>query len=536
MLLALFAWSCRPDPAGSRPRDPNIDVVHYAFKLHLNDANDEIKGEAAITVRFASEGVLSFSLDLAGKARRGDAFGMTVTSVSREGKPVAYRHEDDRLLIRMASPARAQEERTFTVAYHGVPQDGLIISKNKFGDRTFFGDNWPDRAHFWLPVVDHPSDKATVEFVVTAPDHYRVVSNGERVEEIALPDELRLTHWSAATPLPTKVMVIGAARFAIRQEEMQGGIPVESWVYPQDSIPGFHDFAVADDILGFFASWIGPYSFEKLANVQSTTRYGGMENAGAIFYQEDAIDGTGNNESLLAHEIAHQWFGDAVTEADWRHLWLSEGFATYFASLYLESVYGRGRLQAEMDQARDLALAFQRWNPAAPLVDTTVTDPNELLNANTYKKGAWVLHMLRYALGDEAFRQSVQAFYRAYRNGNALTEDFQRVAEEVSGQDLDWFFRQWVYESGYPRLSGAWRYDATGKRLTITLKQTQPGGRLFRMPVEVAIDTGAATRLEVMNIGEEHQTFSFPLAAPPRSVTLDPNDWLLMEATLTAGS
>src|SRR6266700_2106852 len=179
-------------------------------------------------------------------------------------------------------------------------------------------------------------------------------------------------------------MVIGAAGFAVQYSGTINGTPVYSWVYPENKEKGFYDYAQAVDILPFYIKHVGPYAYEKLANVQSKTIFGGMENAGAIFYSENTVTGTRVSESLLAHEIAHQWFGDMATETDWSHLWLSEGFATYMTILYFEKKYEK------------------------PVVDSSVTNYMELLNANSYQKGGWILHMLRMEAGDSAFWKGIR--------------------------------------------------------------------------------------------------------------------------------
>jgi aminopeptidase N len=380
--------------------------------------------------------------------------------------------------------------------------------------------------------VDHPSDKATVEWIVTAPNHYQVVGNGRIVEVTDLPGALRTTHWQSTAPLATKVMVIGAARFAIQHVDEVAGIPVQSWVYPQDRDPGFYDYARAERILQFFTSHIGPYPYAKLANVQSKTRFGGMENASNIFYSENAISGTRQNEGLLAHEIAHQWFGDSVTEADWHHIWLSEGFASYFAELYLENAYGRDRLDAGMQQARSAVLEYYKQAPDSPIVDERITNLMQHLSANSYQKGSWVLHMLRFVVGDEAFWDGIQAYYRTYRDGNALTEDFETVMEAAADQELDWFFDQWIYQPGQPKYEGTWHFDTGTNELTVTLNQVQRGGASFSMPVELAIypPGGGLPRIEVLQVDEQANTFAIALDVAPASVDLDPNTWLLMEA------
>ena len=326
-------------------------------------------------------------------------------------------------------------------------------------------------------------------------------------------------------------MVVGAARFAVQYVDEYEGTSIQSWVYPQDREAGFYDYALAKGILAFFDGHIGPFPYAKLANVQSKTRFGGMENASNIFYSENSVSGTRQSEGLIAHEIAHQWFGDSVTEADWPHIWLSEGFATYFSQLYMEDMYGRDRLVAGMLRNRNQVIEYFNRNPA-PLVDTTITTLMGLLNPNSYQKGGWVLHMLRYVVGNEIFWDGIRAYYRQYRDGNAWTEDFQQVMETASGRDLGWFFQQWIYQAGHPRYEGTWHYDAASRQLTVTLNQVQTNGTAFRMPIEVGIytDDDALPLLEVIDVDEQQNTFTFTLDDAPTNVVLDPNTWVLMEA------
>src|SRR5204862_717351 len=189
---------------------------------------------------------------------------------------------------------------------------------------------------------------------------YEVIGNGIKIEESLLSAKQKLTHWHEAVDISTKVMVIGAARFAIQFVGEINNIPVESWVYPQNREEGFHDYAAAKKILDFFINHIGPYSYKKLANVQSKTKYGGMENASNIFYFENSVNGKADHESLLAHEIAHQWFGDSASETDWHHVWLSEGFATYFTNVYNEFTYGEDKRAADMAEDRKQVIAFYK--------------------------------------------------------------------------------------------------------------------------------------------------------------------------------
>jgi len=314
----------------------STDAQHYTFSISLSDTSDMIYGDAVVTILF-KEPAKTFSLDLAGKDENGK--GMTVYSIAEDGKTVNYIHHNDVLTITIDSSYNGTT-RNYRIDYAGIPSDGLIISENRYGDRTFFGDHWPDRAHNWIPCVDHPSDKATVEFKVSAPDHYRVIANGSLVEEVSLDHHYTFTHWKTDVPLPTKVMAIGVARFAVENVENDLNIPVSTWVYPQNDEEGFRDYRIATGPLDFFIQFIGSYPFAKLANVQATISYGGMENASNIFYNERMVTGKQEQEDIIAHEIAHQWFGNTVTEENWHHIWLSEGFATYFTDLYYENKYG----------------------------------------------------------------------------------------------------------------------------------------------------------------------------------------------------
>jgi len=511
----------------ARPH-PGVDVQDYDFGLTLSDDSDVITGVATVRVRFTADTLSVLRLDLIGPPPREPAPGMRVTSVTHDGRSVDVRHVRDVVRIALDPTPESGEERTFTVAYEGIPADGLVIGTNRHGARTFFGDNWPNRARHWLPIVDHPSDKATVAFSVTAPERYGVVANGVQVEQTT-EGGVQTTRWETDEPLPTKVVVVGVADFAVDTVGTVREIPVTSWVYPQDREVGFEDLGQADRILRFFIEEIGEYPYEKLANVQSTTRYGGMENATTIFYSEEAVADGQDSETLLAHEIAHQWYGNSVTEADWPHLWLSEGFATYLTALWLEDEYGPDRLQAYMEDARPGVLRFQQQNPDTPLVDSTYSSPTELLTLNPYRKGAWVLHMLRDEVGTDAFWEGLRDYYRTYRDGNATTSDFRQVMESASGQDLTTFFDQWTRRAGYPILEGTWRYDAEAKECLVTWTQAQAGAA-FDVSVDVAVESEGT--VHEMRLTEREGTFRVDCSAEPSALTPDPNVRLLADLTL----
>ncbi|HEX6427170.1 MAG TPA: M1 family metallopeptidase [Niastella sp.] len=498
-----------------------IDVQHYEFSIHLTDSSDLIKGNASIDVLCIKD-TKTITLDLISKSN--NPKGMTVLQVTEKGKPLTYTHINNLLTIEFATVVKSGEHKNIVITYEGIPADGLIFSKNKYGHRVFFADNWPNRARHWLPCVDHPADKAALDFIVTAPAHYQVISNGIKIADSSESNQLKRTHYKETTPLSTKIMVIGVARFAIQEAGNVNGIPVSSWVYPEEKDKGFYDYALAVDILPFFIKNVGPYAFKKLANVESTTMFGGMENASAIFYSDEtSITGTRKSESLLAHEIAHQWFGDMATEADWSHLWLSEGFATYMTILYFEHKYGADTARHMLLKNRSTVIDFAR-KKLRPVVDSSVTNYMDLLNANSYQKGGWVLHMLRRQLGDSIFWKGIQTYYNRYAGKNAVTNDLCKVMEEVSGQDLKQFFQQWLFTTGHPILDIHWKYNTDKKEVNITVIQKQ--NELFKFPLDLLI--GNNMNKQVLIIDRETR-ITIPETVKPATITADPQVNLLFE-------
>jgi aminopeptidase N len=509
--------------ADTYQRQPGVDVQHYVFGVTLSDESDEIVGETTVTVRFVKDGLTEFWLDLASAA---DGKGMTVSEVTAAGAAVKYTHQADRLTLAIDAPSKAGELRAYTVKYRGIAANGLKIVKNKFGERCFFSVNWPDMAHQWLPTIDHPSDKATSEFVVTAPAKYQVVANGLPVETIDLGDGRRLTHWKQSAPIATWLNNIGVAQFAVHHYGTGAGVPLETWLFHQDRDPGRITFEEPTrEAIEFYNDAIGPYPYEKLADVEAAGMGGGMEHASEIFFGQGSVSGR-PNLSLVAHEIAHQWFGDSVTEKDWNDVWLSEGFATYFQELTVEHYEGRDAFVAALQRGRRGILNNEKRLTGVAVVQDKPWKgiPNQIV----YQKGAWVLHLLRGEIGTDTFWAGIRAYYRRYRDGNASTDDFRRVMEEVSARDLGWFFAQWLYRAGSPAVEGGWKYDVATKKIEVELTQTQAGDA-FRLPLEVGVKD-PQLRIAKIEMTGKRQTFEIAAGQEPASVELDPNTWMLMDS------
>ena len=518
------------------PKNPKIDVVNYIFDILLSDDNDEIRCELTLDFRFLDTGLQKLRLDLINASPELESKGMIVSSVQSEGTELEFTHKNDELWIYFDQESKINQRQKVSIQYQGTPASGLHIGQNKYGDRTFFSDNWPNRARHWLATVDHPYDKAMCEFIVTAPDHYQVVSNGLKIEETHLDGDKMRTHWKQSVPIAPWLFVLGVAEFAIQYVDQFQGKSIETWVFKQDRDAGFYDFAQpTKKVLEFYSNYIGPFSYEKLANIQSNSVSGGMEAASAILYSANSVQGDRNIRwrNVVIHEIAHQWFGNSVTEYDWDDVWLSEGFATYFTLLFIEHEYGREAFIEGLRSSQKTVDAFHEKNPNYTIIHDDLKNMKDVTTSQTYQKGSWVLHMLRGILGTEMFWKGIQTYYHKYKDGNASTLDFKRVMEEVSGIDLSVFFNQWLYDSGALKLEGFWSYDSKAGQVILNINQVQKEGALFVMPIEVQFDLeGNKKQIERIHLEGKSNVFKIKVDKEPKNVQLDPNLWVLMQTNL----
>ena len=561
------------------PRQPGISVRGYTFDITLNDADNKIAVSATVDLEFVAAGVKTVDLDLCqfsaaprtGKTAAGagdpcaeppargqqpapsGGKGMTVASVTSAAGDLKFTHERDRVRVTLPRAFAAGERFAFTVAYQGIPATGLLIANNKHGDRSFVTNSWPDKARNHLASIDHPSVKAPVTTIVTAPRHYQVISNGLMTQEVDLPGNLRRTTWKQSVPISTWLMSMAVAPYAVDHFGECRGVQLSSWVYPQERDAGYNAFSAHTcSVLEFFSDRIGPYAYEKLAHVQAHGVGGGMELASSIFY---GYGDNGPGRQLIAHEMAHQWFGDAVTESDWDDVWLSEGFATYFALLYTEFRDGRDAFLEGVRRSKATAVNYAIANPSSTIVHDNLADFSRVIanNAQIYQGGAQVLHNIRGVIGTDTFWSGVRLYHSRFKDSTATTDDLRKAFEEAcasagtrcpaDGRDLAWLFKQLLNRGGALQVDATWRYDAAGKQLQVTLEQTQTTG-LYRMPIEVQVTTTAAaggrggaapqpvSTIHVATLTDKQQTFTWPCETAPVSVVLDPNAWVVMRSTL----
>jgi aminopeptidase N len=576
--------------ADTYPRQTGIKITNYTFDIALSDANNEFVVQDTVEIQFLATGITSVELDLckfSAQARspqtsngiadpcaepsggRGGntaapsgGKGMMVTGVNSGGQTLAFQHENDRLHVSLPRAFQPGDRYEFTVGYHGIPASGILIANNKYGAREFFSNPWPHKARNYLAAVDHPSMKSPVVTILTAPRHYQVISNGRLMEQTDLPNELRRTVWRESSPICTCLMSLGVAPFAVEHFGEYHGIPLSSWVYPEEKDVSFKNFSLfTQPILEFYIDRIGPYAYEKLAQVEANGIGGGMELASDIFYGYGAA---GPGRQLIAHEMAHQWFGDSAAEKDWDDVWLSEGFATYFALLYQEFQDGHDAFLDALKSSKQQAIRYALANPDSTIVHNNLADFSKVIanNAQIYQGGAQVLQNIRGVIGTKIFWDGIRLYYSRFQNGNATSDDLRRAFEDActkggdqcpaAGKDLAWLFHELLNRGGVLQVRGSWHYAEAANELEVTLDQTQTSG-LYRMPIEVSITAmetpqggrggragggGAPPQpvpvqhIHIMDLNRQHQVFTFPLDREPQNVTLDPEAWVMMRATL----
>jgi aminopeptidase N len=505
---------------------------HYIVNITLNDGLSEITSASARINVLVVKPTTVIDLD----------FGeLTTDKVSLASKSLPFTHQNGKLEVTLPAPATPGTRLTLTVDYHGKPKDGLLLTADKDGKPAAVGDNWPNRVHHWIPTLDHPSAKATITFNITAPAREEVVANGrlDHVETAA--NGQRTWTFSEGVPIPPYCMVIAVGQFA-RLEPTQPAVTPLSYYVPQSDSPlALKGFEPANPSLEFFSQTVAPYPYEKLALIVGATRFGGMENSSAIVFTSSMFSRSSttglsktygvpfNNVTLIAHEIAHQWFGDSVTESTWSDIWLSEGFATYFAGLFVQRYESEEAFQQYMKNAAATVFAYEKKS-RTPMFDRDTENLMEILNPNSYQKGSWVLHMLRSNLGDKVFFRGIRNYYSAHKSSTASTEDLRAALEKASGKDLRAFFARWVYDSGHPQYELSWQWQQN-RELRLELKQLQPGN-VFLDPVPITITTATGKQDLVLKPTGKQSIETLPLREPPVQIDLDPHNTLLDEATV----
>lgn len=527
-------------------RSHDFDVKHYRIALVLDEPTKSFDGETTITFSSTVDSLGHVSLD---------AESFTVQSVATQDVPLTFSHNGGSLDITLDRNLEMGEEATLIIRYSVT---NMSVDSAKYGigagydlgfnfkprsptnPQIIFTLNFPEGARHWFPSFDHPSDWATHETVITVKDDYRVVANGALISDTVDSETgRRTTHWSQTKPQPTYLYVMVAGNHSVLDDNY-GDLPLSYWVYPGDEADARLSFAPTPRMVGFFEDLYGTeFPWVKYDQIVIPGIGGGAESTSATVISEWTIKSAAELEvetpdALIAHELAHQWWGDMVGYKDWEHMWLSESFATH--AEYLYAVYDLSADEAAMALDEQKVAYLQEANTKfiRPIVTNKWNQPNQMFDRHTYEKGGVVLNMFRELVGADVFGNILSTFLETHAYSNATTTDFFATVQQVTGEDFDWFFDQWLLRPGHPVLDISHTWDSRQKTLSITVKQMQDrklGTPVYRLPVKIGITTEAGKTVEDIWLDEEQQFFAFDVAERPLMVRFDEGDILLKEWT-----
>lgn len=497
-----------------------MDVQHYRLDLRVDPASKSLRGVVETRAKLLSDTPMELALDL--------SRALTVDAVALDGKSAEFRRKDDEIFVAVKEPPHKGKSLSIAVTYHGTPEGKGFTFAERNGQPAISSYGLPFTARQWWPSKDDPADKAdSADILITVPAPLTAASNGKLTRTTPNADGTRTFHWRVNYPIYPDTVSVAIAEYTVFEHSYRASngtvMPLQFFVFPPDEAKARRDFSVLPDIMRSYEQRFGEYPFlrEKYGVAEFAT-YSFREHQTLPSYADKLITGDHANDAILAHELAHQWFGNSLSVRDWRHVWLNEGFATYAALLWQEGREGHAAYQAEMDKRAQEDLQ-------GPIFMADVTDSKKLFGAVTFDKGAWVLHMLRHVMGDQQFFEALRTYVAQYSYRSVSTEDFRAVCERVYGKSLEWFFAQWIYGASRPTYRVSWA--AADDRLSLTIRQAQTDAPAFTMPIDVLVTTASgATRHTVWN-DRSDQTFQIAVsgaAADIKAVSIDPDGWILM--------
>ena len=508
--------------AGIEGAAVGVDALHYTLDLTFNATSKTVSGSVTGQFEALNAGLTALVLNLYDN--------MTVSAVTLGGSPLAFTHTGNLMTATLDRPYAIGETFEVEVAYSGSPLNtgfGSFTWSAHRGDPIFASLSEPTYGPTWWPSVDDPGDKVTADMIFTVKNTLVAVSNGTLLGATPAPGGMTEYHWQETYPIAPYLISIACSNYdTITQSytPLAGGSPmlVRHWVYPEHLTEAQASFAVVPGMLATEAGLFGEYPFlaEKYG-MAIFTFSGGMEHQTATSYGAPLVTGTNQYEWIIAHEMAHQWWGDSLTLFDWRETWLHEGFATFSEALYFEVLNGSTYYHLYMN-------SLDPGSFSGPVYD----NPNRF-GTTVYDKGAWVLHMLRRVIGDAAFFDLLPDYHAAHAYGSVSTTAFRLAAEAAWGQDLTWFFNEWVYGAGRPAYQWGWLAAEVppGYVVHVRIDQTQASAP-YKMPLDVRIVTPSGTVDAVVWNDATTHDFAIPVPAAPTSVSLDPDNWVLNSAAL----
>lgn len=444
--IATRSSSDKPTPGASGVGDPyfpelgngGYDAIHYTIDLAVNLNDNSIAGTVTMEAK-ATQSLSRFNLDFG---------GFTISNIVVNGKTATFERERRELMITPAEPIYNGNNFEVAVTYSGVPGKDIdhvasVFSRGwqRYADGVFVASE-PDGASLWYPCNDHPSDKAYYTIIITVDDPYVVAANGV-LQDVESANGKSTYTWVSNDPIASYLVTVNIAKFTRHDDTVVDGVPIRNY-FPENNLnTGIKAFSETADMVAFFNQAIGQYPFEAYgAVVANVSLPFALETQTISLFGRNIFIGDTNAQVVIAHELAHSWFGDSISPATWRDIWLNEGFATYASMLWVEERYGKDTANKIMDS----------WYNAIQGKSTILGNPgrDNMFSQVVYLRGAWALHALRLKVGDDTFFKIIHTYQETFKYKNAQIEDFMAVAEAVSGQDLSAFFHGWLFEASVP--------------------------------------------------------------------------------------
>lgn len=510
------------------PRDRSAEIRHIKLEIALDFERKQITGTATHRVAAIADGLATLEFDAA---------ELEIAAVRAAGEPIAFESADHKLRVTFAIALAAGTEIDLEIDYSASPRRGLYFVGPDDAYSSKPVQAWTqgedEDSRYWFPCYDYPNNRATSEVIATVPEKFTVISNGAQISvEHDHAAHTRSFHFRHDVPHSAYLITLAAGEFTML-EDRAGGTPVLYYVQPGREDDARRAFGNTPKMIEFFERKIGvPYPYAKYAQVAvSDFIFGGMENTSATTQTADTLHDARahldyKSDPLVAHELAHQWWGDLLTCRDWSHAWLNEGFATYFEALWCEEYLGPDEFAWNLRQDRAGYLEEDGHHYRRPIVYNRYRAPIELFDRHLYEKGSLVLHMLRRETGDAMFFKSLNLYCTRHRGRNVITQDLQRAFEDATGRNLDFFFDQWVYKEGHPELEVSSAFDDQRKLVSVTVKQTHKTSEtigLFRLGATIALmDTDGHETRHRVEIRDREHVFVFARDVAPKAVRFDP--------------
>ena len=525
--------SMTPDPQRYAP-SRRVDMLHLQIDVTPDFEKRTVAGSTQWKFKPIADPLIQLELD---------AVGITVSAVEGSHAVAEWHQSETHLIILFAEEVGVDQEATLTIKHRAQPQKGLYFRTPDMGYKNceahLFTQGEPIEARHWYPCFDAPNEKFTSQITCHLPEGMIALSNGRLIKQI-VNEQTHLTAftWLQDKPHVNYLVSLVAGPF-VKIEDSYRDIPLTFWTLPSEQAQAAQSFRHTAQMMAFFEDEIGvPYPWDKYDQVcVNDFVAGGMENTSLTTLTDQTLftvstENLRSSQGLVAHELAHQWFGDLVTCKDWSHLWLNEGFATYYDALFEEHLHGKDAFAYQMH--KNAAGFLDRHSDPTAIVDRGFNDPMEQFGYRAYPKGSWILHMLRSQLGPELYRRCIHTYLEKHAYGSVVTENLNAVIEELSGRSFDRFFDQYVYHGGHPDLSLQYQWDARTRLARISISQKQKVSdqvMLFEVPATIRFRCSGKDIDQVIRISKESEDFYFSLPSKPEQVRFDPNQALLAKVS-----